>query len=486
MYEALTLSLHIKGAPKAQVLRAALSAADFCENPIDLLNVGFVMRTVLDLKQHAFPLYRQVLETMPPKRDLYAATLRLAEELFRDYDDEESLRWIGLAVLSQEWDGALGNKLTQDADDVLMMLGNRMMKQERNDEAQQLASDIREAKLRDCVVTIEWTGEAGIDLMVREPSNSLCWFRNPRSMSGGLLKTTPVMLPAKISSQSAVKRVSYVCPRGFNGLYSLILQKSWGNLSNNLVKVIVETNVVPGESKTEGVTVPMHPEGIVIDFALESGRRTESASEAELAAADMQMTAAQRTVDRNTALWRLQDDGVLGQATDANTDANTAAAAAAAGGSTSGPTGIPGTAGRPGPTGTPAATTGGTTVIADANLTDYLYGARYIGYMPVVESISYGVYWYVYPGEIAVTPDRRYVLMLFSNGSLEFTRDPIGGETREYNLTSGSTDRTPTGSSLSGTTNSGQASSGSSSSSRSSTSRSSTSSNRSSSSTRGR
>jgi hypothetical protein len=419
MYEALTLSLHLKGAPKAQVLRAALSAADFCESPSDLLNVGFVMRTALDMKQQAFPLYRQALESLPPKRDLYAATLRLAEELFSEYNDEESLRWIALAVISQEWDGALGNKLCQDANDVLTMLGNRMIKQERHEEAKQLAHEIRESKLRDCIVTIEWTGDAGIDLQVREPSNSLCWFGNPRSMSGGLLKRTPAMVSTRtsnqMSNQSLVKKVSYVCPKGFNGWYSLILNKSWGSLSNDLVKVTVETNVIPGEGKPEGVPVRMHPEGIVIDFELASGRRTESASVAELAAVDLQMSVVQRTVDRNAALWRLQDDGVLGQAIPPG-----AAAAAAGVGGVGLPPGVgAGGAGAAGPLAgaggagaadaVAGAAAGAAAVGAEEILTDYFYGSRYIGYTPEVDLLSVGTQLYMMP--VAVSPDRRYVFM---------------------------------------------------------------------------
>jgi len=408
MYEALTLSLYLKGAPKNQILRAALSAADFCENPIDLLNVAYVMHTALDLKQHAFPLYRQALENMPPQREFYAAAFRLAEELFREQNDEESLRWIGLAILSQEWDGALGNKLLQDAEDALTMLGNRFMKQERKEEAQQLAQEIRETKLRDCVVTVEWTGDAGIDLMIREPSSAICWFKNPRSISGGLLKLSPVTNTTKIGALSDTKKISYVCPRGFNGIYSLVLHKSWGNLSNNLVKVAVETNVIPGESKPEGIAVPVASEGAVVDFVLESGRRTETVNEAELKVADMQMTVAQRVVDRNTALWRLADDGVLGQTTN-EPGGGTVAAGAGAGG-TSGGTGGSGSNNQA--NNNSDGDTGNTNVVVgESNFQDYWYGFRYVGYQPEVTVLPVGSSLNFDPYSIAVSPDRRYVLM---------------------------------------------------------------------------
>ena len=394
MYEALTLSLYIKGAPKAKILRAALSAADFCQDPVDLLNVGFVMRTELDLEEYAFPLYQQALENLPPKRELYAATLRLAENLFNRFNDEESLRWIGLAILSQEWDGVRGEKLVQDAGDALAMLENRLKRQQRSEEAQQLALDIREAKLRDCVVTVRWTGDAGIDLMVLEPSNSLCWFNNPRSASGGLLKTAPTRNPARISNQSSLREVSYIVPKGFNGIYSLILYKSWGELANNLVSVTVEKGIVPGEGGSKEVAVPMEPKGVLIDFVVQSGRRTESVSEAELTAmADAQKSPDQQITSRNAALWRLVDDSILGQTTDETT-------AAPAPTPTSTPT----------PTTPAAAAAIGSALVSNPNITDYLFGARYVGYAPVIETFDAGVTLAIQQ-PVAVTPDRRYVLM---------------------------------------------------------------------------
>ncbi|GHT45732.1 hypothetical protein FACS189454_05700 [Planctomycetales bacterium] len=322
VYEALTLSLYLKGAPKQEIIRAALSAADFCDDPIDLMNIAFVMRSALGLKKEAFPLYQQALSLMTPKREFYSSTLRLAQELYHETGDEEAARWMGLAILSQEWDGALGAKLIQDASDLLTALSDKMRKQGRAGEAAQLDSEIKEAKLRDCVVTVEWTGDASVDLMVREPTDTYCWFINPRSMSGGLLKSPITVNPSQKNSLAAVKKVVYVCPRGFNGMYSLLLQKEWGTPANNLVKISVDTNVIPGETNKEGKAFPMTSDGIVVNFALENGRRTESVAEGELAAADLQASIAKQIDARNKALWRLKDDGILGQSNNSGSSNN--------------------------------------------------------------------------------------------------------------------------------------------------------------------
>ncbi|GHT16908.1 hypothetical protein FACS1894189_1800 [Planctomycetales bacterium] len=420
MYEALTWSLYLNGAPRKEILRAALSAADFCENPIDLLNVGFVMRsTALNMKKEAFPLYKQALEVMVPKREFYSATLRLAEELYTEQNDEESLRWICLAVLTQEWDGVMGSKMVNDASDLLVLVGNKMLKDGRKKEADALAASIQEAKLRDCVVTVEWTGDAGLDLMVREPTDSYCWFKSPRTASGGLLKLNPVtdlkQAEELASGKANVKRLSYVCPKGYSGTYSLVLQKMWGDLPNNLVKIAVQTNVIPGEKQREGTAVAMDPNGVIINFDLDKGRRTESVAEGELTVAELQMSVAQQVVARNTALWRLADEGVLAADNDSsNSDSS-------------------------------SSSSNNNNSTTDSNLmtgllADMLYNRGQVGYGASPTLYPVGASLYV--GNLVVSPDRRYVRLspspMFSQISQVLTYNNVSGATNDISSNYGS------------------------------------------------
>jgi hypothetical protein len=154
--------------------------------------------------------------------------------------------------------------------------------------------------------------------MVREPTDNYCWYSNPRTLSGGLLKPIPVtqsgeQITGTITEQSGVKKISYVCPKGFNGRYSVILQKDWGELANNMIKISVDTNIVLGEKGREGTSLQMKPDGVIIVFELETGRRTESVEQGELDVASVRMSAAQKILARNNALKRLADDSLLGQ-----------------------------------------------------------------------------------------------------------------------------------------------------------------------------
>ncbi len=157
-----------------------------------------------------------------------------------------------------------------------------------------------------------------MDLMVREPSDSFCWFNNPRTMSGGLVKLTPVKedgtaVTGTLTETAGTKSISYVCPKGFNGTYVVVVQKDWGEPANNMVSIAVDTNVVAGEEKAEGTAFTLPPDGAIIHFALENGRRTEQLEEAQLDVATIRMSVAQQQLARNAALKRLSDDGILAQ-----------------------------------------------------------------------------------------------------------------------------------------------------------------------------
>lgn len=319
MYEALTLSLYSTGAPQKQIERAALSAADFCENPIDMMNLGLFMKGI-GLKSRAFAMYKQALEVLAPKRDFYNAALILAEEIYEEEKTNDApLRWICREILAQEWDGPAGRTLAQKALDRMQALEIRLQREGRHEAAAALADEIREARLRDCVVTIEWTGSAGLDMSVREPTDSVCWFAHPFTTAGGVLHQKPrtdkgeVLGTLAAQDQAGIKRISYVCPRGFNGEYAVILRKEWGDLTNNRVKVAVQTNVIPGEEQREGTMVEMEPEGVIVSFDLENGRRTEAASEGELNVASIQATLAKQQINRHMAMKRLSDVGLLAQ-----------------------------------------------------------------------------------------------------------------------------------------------------------------------------
>ena len=67
---------------------------------------------------------------------------------------------------------------------------------------------------------VTWTGEADVDLLVEEPSGTLCSLRNPahHRPAASCLAT-----PSRKRDATASAGISevYVCPKGFDGTYRM-------------------------------------------------------------------------------------------------------------------------------------------------------------------------------------------------------------------------------------------------------------------------
>ena len=234
MYEALALALDAAGRPKAEIERAVMSAVDFVDNTADLMYVGAYLSQI-GLHQRALQVYRQAAALDPIRPEPYMLGLRAA----RAIDDLDGLKWASLGILSQAWPEAARQRLASRlgvANEVL----DRLRADGRTKEADQFLAALDEAVARDCVAIVTWTGEGDVDVMVEEPSGTVCSLRNPRTTAGGLLLGDDIRQTGRDSfgGHSEV----YVCPKGFDGTYRMLVRRVWGNVTAGKVNVEVITH----------------------------------------------------------------------------------------------------------------------------------------------------------------------------------------------------------------------------------------------------
>jgi len=154
----------------------------------------------------------------------------------------------------------------------------KMRAENRNREADEYETALREALRCDCVVRFEYTGDAEVDIAVKEPANTICWFGNQRTFAGGILGRNRLA-----TGQPGIKRGNYACPVGFSGTYEVLVERIWGNVTANRVSVTVLTHYGTDRVTQETKYVPLDENGMaLIRFELKDGRRTESIDEAEL------------------------------------------------------------------------------------------------------------------------------------------------------------------------------------------------------------
>ena len=212
MYESLGIALELGGRPKAEIERAIMSACDFSTNPQELMLIARYLSHI-GLDERAVDVYRQVAKAAPLEQDAYALGLRAAQRA----KDADGIRWAAVGIIKQAWptdqqeirNSAM--RIAQATLEELQAAGNTAA-------VEQFRRELDEALVRDCVVKVSWSGDADVDLVVEEPSGSICSLREPRSVSGGVVLGDSYANFEK-DEQAGTFSETYVCPQGFAGEY---------------------------------------------------------------------------------------------------------------------------------------------------------------------------------------------------------------------------------------------------------------------------
>jgi len=276
MYEALSLAMRAEGRSDEEIERTMMSALDFTNDPNEVLYLGtHLART--GMQRRAIEVFQRAAELAPWRHEPYLHGLRAAQQI----DDLDALQWATTGVLERAWPkerAEVWHTARRIAESVIADLESNGEKQR----AAEFASAVKEAMRRDCVVIVSWTGEADVDLMVKEPAGTICSSHNPQTTSGGML-----LGDAYPSSESAeggeVLQEVYVCPEGFDGDYEVMIRGVWGKPAAGRVTVDIYKHFQGDRTEHARKSVPLADGDTMVSFALENGRRNESLEEHEIA-----------------------------------------------------------------------------------------------------------------------------------------------------------------------------------------------------------
>jgi hypothetical protein len=378
MYEAMCLAMQAAGRPKADIERAVMSAVDFAGNTSDLMYVGAYLMN-MGMNQRALDIFRQVSAVEPLRPEPYMLGLKAA----RATGNLDGLRWASLGILGQAWPKehrAVWQAGLGVAEEVLA----KLKAEGRTREADEFLAALDKAVERDCIVIVNYTGDAQLDLVVQEPTGSVCSFRMPRTASGGALLGDAIAQAN--GDNGGGKSEVYVCPQGFDGTYRMAIHRVFGNVTAGKVHVKVMTHYRGKNAVSVEKTIPLVKDEAQIAFDLKDGRRKEPIADQQIA---------------NAAANQLQNNAqaqILAQQLDASVDPSALGSLAAARslyGGNGGGLGGNGLAGNP-----------------------FFGGRGAVGYQPVIEKYREGASMTV---TAVVSADRRYVRCSFPMQGLTFS-----------------------------------------------------------------
>jgi hypothetical protein len=288
MYEVVAIAMELEGRPKEEVERAILSAVDFAQSPEDLLQIArFLARMGLDGR--AVDIYRQIVKLDPLLTEAYLHGMRAAQRA----GDLDGIRWGTVGILSQAWT-AEEAEVKQVAFRVAMATLEQLTAEGRQAERADYQRELDAAMIRDCVIKVSWTGNADLDLIVEEPSGSVCSIHHPRTTAGGVNLGDTFARFGTDQPQSFSE--FYVCSEAFAGEYRARIRKVWGDVTAGKANVEVWTNYRTKNVQYERQQVNVASEDSLVVFKLDKGRRTEPLAEAQLASAVQKQALVNRAV----------------------------------------------------------------------------------------------------------------------------------------------------------------------------------------------
>lgn len=261
MYTVLALAMEKTHRPKAEVERVLLSGVDYSAVNVSnmLYSAAFLARFGAD--DRALELYRQAGQVDPTRLEPYVLGLRLASER----RDPEAVGWAASGILTRAWSGDY-ERLHRDAEAAVRALEVELRGASRTAEADRLVQSLEKARQRDLVIDLSWSGKADIDLLVEEPSGTICSSENPSTTGGGVFVHDGVGVDPQDNFDK------YVCPQGMAGDYRAIIRHVRGEVvGKRAVLRIVRYQGMPGEIE-ERITIPLAESDTLVRISLQNGR----------------------------------------------------------------------------------------------------------------------------------------------------------------------------------------------------------------------
>lgn len=244
--------------------------------------------------------FRQVAQLEPLWPGPYMHGMKTAQRLH----DVEGIQWATVGILSQGWP-ANQKDIWQTAIRVARATLEDLRAKKHTREADQFETALNAALERDCVVTVRWVGDADVNLLVEEPTGSVCSLRNYRTTAGGVL-TGNLAAGGDLLSRSQGHCEFYVCPKGFSGKYKLLLRRVWGQVAAGKVHVEVVTHYKTRDSRQIAKNITLEKGEAVVQFELADGRRKEKLQDQQVAnAAVGQIAVGQQILRSRSPQWRI-------------------------------------------------------------------------------------------------------------------------------------------------------------------------------------
>ncbi|MBX3444947.1 MAG: hypothetical protein KF774_21280 [Planctomyces sp.] len=263
MYEVLALTMEIQKEPAEEIERVVLSMTDFGGADYDsmLYSAAYLVR--FNRQASALKMFRQASRVAPERPEPYILAFEHATRL----QSTDDILWTAGGVLLFDW-GKDHVARHRAANDALLNLERTLTRQDDEAALATARKAMAEARQRDLVVELVWSGTGDLDLEVEEPGGGVCSIAEAITASGGYL------LNDGFGPKPEDCRETYVCALAMAGDYRVVVKHRWGQIVGNRATLTLTTRQGTPDERVERRAVVLEGGVASTQFTLEEGRRT--------------------------------------------------------------------------------------------------------------------------------------------------------------------------------------------------------------------
>lgn len=263
MYEVLALSMEIVGRPREEVERVVLSLSDFGSADFASMMYSAAYLIRFGRREAALRLYRQASRLAPERPEPYLLGLKHARHL----QSADAVEWAACGILRYAWTRDFAT-VHRDAENAALEAERRLRTGGDAAAADRLKAAVADARRRDLIARLQWSGAGDLDLIVEEPVGTVCSCQNRDSPGGGVL-THDGYGP---DPQNCYEE--YICALGARGDYRLRIRHAWGAIVGQRATLTVIRHAGGPDETVETHTIVLEGEDAIVPVTLPDGRRT--------------------------------------------------------------------------------------------------------------------------------------------------------------------------------------------------------------------
>jgi hypothetical protein len=263
MYEGLALAIDMNRGSEVDVRTSLNYAADLAQkshNPNFLVSVADILfrRGYFD---RVGALLDEAADKVPHRAEPLVMSINLAQKTKDPRRMGESID----RLLSLGWPGQ-DDYFRVESRNQAEAMAKTLREEGRGQEAEALLAKVTDAEARDVFIRLTWDGFADFDLAVEEPLGVTASYQMPRTVFGGsVIKNGYGSHPEEV----------YVCPRGFNGDYTVHISRIFSDPSKPVTGLKLESIAHEGTAKEQKSEYKLEPDKLDKPFVLHlaGGRR---------------------------------------------------------------------------------------------------------------------------------------------------------------------------------------------------------------------